>query len=102
MFYLLWNMEGEAGAMGVPYVIVYVLIHRRGNEKCKPLSIKQATYPHSYTHLPCFTGVIHILAYIYHVSLALSRSHDSTFGADTLHATYLAATLTYSIATSLK
>ena len=39
-----------AGAMGIPSVIVYVLIHRRGKTVCKPLSLKHRRYTHSYPH----------------------------------------------------
>ena len=43
------------GAMGVPYVSVYVQIHRRWKHNCKPLSLKHRRYTHSYPQARTYT-----------------------------------------------
>mgnify|MGYP006098802273 CR=1 FL=1 len=50
---------GGARAIGVPYVSVHVLLHRRWKHNCKPLSLKQRTYTHSCPQIRWNTILIH-------------------------------------------
>lgn len=54
-----------AGAMGIPSVSVYVLIHRRGKTVCKPLSLKHRRYTHSYPQARTYTQTYTQRSYVH-------------------------------------